>query len=339
MVSCELNGGQWSVYESRPDNLYAFCHIQKTGGITWLTLLRRYFGLRHQDHLVRAGQVLLPDQLDRDLRLNPFARSISSHGLWPCVDYPRQSDRLVWYTMLREPISRYISHYNHHAERWNAYRTFDEWLDIDMQRNWQTKMIGGGEDVQKAKEILRSKVEVVGLLERFNESCLLFRDRFKWRNFRVAYGLPQNRNRGGAPARRVREEFDRYKARIIENNKLDIELYEFAKRELWPAQVAAYGEKRMLDDLQTEFSEGAVAIGDRFREFTNNTVRRAVYRPLVRTGDFLYGRKRAGAAVRDERLVVADSPHADLKDSSLNALTEHSSDCVLDDQQDSVDAK
>lgn len=327
------------MYEARPDNLYAFCHIQKTGGITWLTLLRRNFGLRHQDHIVRAGQVLLPEQLTRDLRLNPFATSISSHGLWPCVEYPRQHDRLVWYTMLREPISRYISHYNHHAERWNAYSTFDEWLDIDMQKNWQTKMIGGGEDVQKAKEILRSKVEVVGLLERFNESCLLFRDRFKWRNFRVAYGQPQNRNRGGEPARRVREQFDRYKARIIENNQLDIELYDFAKRELWPAQVAAYGEKRMLADLQTEFAVGAVRLGDRIREFANNTVRRTVYRPLVRTGDFLYGRKRAGAAVHDERLVVADSSHAAHEGSSLSALTESSSGSVLDNEQDSVDAR
>lgn len=296
----------------RPDAIFTYCHIQKVGGTTWLTLLRRYWGLRHQELVTRAGQVLLPHQMERDLSLNPLVRSIASHGTWPCMNYGRYDDRLVWYVSLRDPVARYLSHYQHHAERWATHQPFEEWLDIEMQKNWQTKVICGQErptqaDLERAKEILAAKMRVVGILERFNESCLLFRRFLDWDGFKVTYGEPRNTARKGAAAQRVREDFDKYRERIIENNALDIALYEYAASEIYPRQVEAYGEEQLRRDLATEFGEDRPTMGERLREFESNALRRYVYRPFILAGDILHGRRRGRGGTSDQRLVVDDN--------------------------------
>ncbi len=290
----------------RPDAIFAFGHIQKAGGTTWLTLLRRYWGIRHQELVTRAGQVLLRRQLEADIRFNPFIRSISGHGLWPCMDYGRCAERMVWYITLRDPIARYLSHYQHHAERWATGQHFEDWLNIGMQKNWQTKFISGGEHLDKAKEILATKMRVVGLLEHFHASCLMVREFLGWRGFRVAYGKPRNTARKGDAAKRVRDEFDRHKDRIVENNALDIELYLFASKEIFPRQVAAYGEERLKQDLEREFGEDHPSLGEKVRETGCNALRRYFYRPMILAGDILNGRRRGKAGLDDQRLIVDD---------------------------------
>lgn len=296
----------------RPDAIFTYCHIQKVGGTTWLTLLRRYWGVRHQELVTRAGQVLLPHQLERDLACNPLVRSIASHGTWPCFRYGRYDERLVWYVSLRDPVARYLSHYQHHAERWATHQPFEQWLDIEMQKNWQTKVICGQErpapaDLERAKEILATKMRVVGILERFNESCLLFRRFLGWDGFKVAYGAPRNTARRGDAVERVRQNFDTYRDRIAENNAMDIALYEYALKEIYPRQIAAYGEEQMRRDLETQFGEDRPTMGERIREFESNALRRYVYRPLIMVGDILQRRRRGRGGTADQRLVVDDN--------------------------------
>jgi hypothetical protein len=98
----------------------------------------------------------------------------------------------------------------------------------------------------------------------------------------VRYGRPRNPARKGAVREQIMAQLDRYRDRIHENNALDLELYEFVKREIWPKQVAVYGAERLAREVETEFAGPEGSNGDRLREFANDAVRRTVYRTIVR---------------------------------------------------------
>ncbi|MDP9178578.1 MAG: sulfotransferase family protein [Gemmatimonadota bacterium] len=96
-----------------------FCHIPKTAGLTVELLLKRHFGMRHPGGLAvtpRRGLGYDAADMRAALSLRPNVASLSGHGLRPFVDYAEMDDRLVWYTILRDPIRRCISNYQHQVE-------------------------------------------------------------------------------------------------------------------------------------------------------------------------------------------------------------------------------
>ena len=266
---------------SRDDSLFCFTHVQKAGGTTVEAVLRRHFGIRHMVVDPARGWLYGEQDLAADLRINPWLRNVCGHWIRPFANFGRFRERMVWFTMLREPVARYLSHYQHHVEHWNKKKRFEKFLTRRKQRNWQTRLIAGRQDVEAAKQILASQYRSVGLLERFDESLLLMRESLGFPEMRLQYGRPRNTAASGTMRESLLETMDRHGDACRENNRLDLELYDFVAREIFPAQVRAYGEDRLGRDREVEFAARADTLGDRAREMSNMAYRKAVYLPAL----------------------------------------------------------
>jgi hypothetical protein len=263
------------------DRFFFFTHVQKAGGTTVEVLLRRHFGLRHMQVDPRSGWRYDPDDFRFARRINPLARSFASHWLRPFVRFGRLDERIVWHTMLRDPLRRFLSHYQYMVEEMGSRKTFDEWMRQPLQHNWQTQLIAGEADVGAARQILAERYSSVGLLERFDESLLLMRDRLGLGNMPLGY-VRHNAARSSRLKEETQARFHALEAECREYNALDLELYEYVTAELYPAQVEAYGAARLKADLVTEFRDVNGSTAARLKEFGNIAYRRAVYLPASR---------------------------------------------------------
>ena len=150
----------------------------------------------------------------------------------------------AYITMLRDPIDRIISHYYFVISKPNHYlhnKVISKKMDLENYvssgispelNNGQVRMITSvwGNDpvssdtLEQAKVNLNDHFLVVGLVERFDESLVLFSKLLGWKNIyyvkrNVTYHRP------------VRQQVCSTTLRVIERyNRFDMELYEFAKQ-------------------------------------------------------------------------------------------------------------
>lgn len=60
-----------------------------------------------------SRSIYLYQDLKKDARLFRRLKCITGHGLKPFVDFREYESRLRWFTFLRDPKKRFISHYIH----------------------------------------------------------------------------------------------------------------------------------------------------------------------------------------------------------------------------------
>jgi hypothetical protein len=275
--------------------ILAFAHIQKTAGTTLQLVLRQSFGPRHLNVSQRSGRVYEAGDLAVDLRRLPFLRSIAGHGLMPFVDYGPAGSRLVWFTFVRDPIARFLSHYQHHVEKMGRPIALADFLRETIQANRQVEFLAGGQDLEAAKEVVRKRLACVGRVDRFHESLLLLRERSGMPGLRVAYGQPRNQARSQRLTDHIHWEAARLHDAILEKNELDLALHQWIVDEIYPRQVAEYGEQRLARDRATAFAATRRSLRDRVRQLESAAVRKAVYVPALRASRAL---RRARAALR-----------------------------------------
>ena len=149
----------------------------------------------------------------------------------------------AYVTLLRNPLDRILSLYYH--LNMLGSMTIEEfvanppWREID---NDQTRRISGFDPeigrctkstLNQAKENLRQYFSVVGVTERFDETLILLKRTFGWSKELLYY--PKNVN----PHRSTISSLPQNTLEaIMERNKFDIELYEFAKKLLDEAITA-----------------------------------------------------------------------------------------------------
>jgi hypothetical protein len=260
--------------------IYCFSHIQKAAGTTLEVLLRRHFGVRHLLVNPPLGWTYCAADLAADLRLNPLVRSIAGHWLRPFTDFGRFESQLRWYTFLRDPIPRVLSHYQYHVEHMGVTRPLADWLRANpVQQNWQTRYLAGAADLDTARRTLEQRYAFVGLTERFDESLVLMRHCLGLSTMRLTYGKPHNVARSDVRKARVLEEFHAHRDVILELNALDLELYRFAVEQVYPNQIAAFGGQQLLSSSVREEAAGAVTHG-KINEIMFLAYRRAVHRPM-----------------------------------------------------------
>jgi len=251
----------------------AFAHIEKCGGTTLIRILRRNFGVDHFDVIPSSKNSMLIDANDlaRVRSLRPKCASIAGHSVRAYSDISAGEYDLQFYTLLRDPIKRYISDYRHFVEVLDYPDDFSAWLHRDDRCNFQTKAIAGCDDVALAKELLVSRFMLVGLVEQFDGFLLNMRESLGPLRFDTRYEISN-----AAVARNSRQsssvDFDRYSRQISQRNELDIELYNFVRDSLIPDQASRQGN-------------GAEAPASRWSLFANNWLnflyRNMVYKPAV----------------------------------------------------------
>lgn len=237
--------------------MIAFIHINKTAGTTLKYLLRRSFGAGHCDvriHPKNKGEegdinkrVLTLDDLKRTKIINPWLKSISGHLVTGYSDI-KQMNGIRFYTFLRDPIERTLSHYEYSKRHHSNLEPLDEWLKKPHHRNVQTRKLVGTEDGGLGIEMLKKHVGFVGLQERFDESLLLMKhwvDDTKFDPRHVAMNVAAHQKNQSV-------EVDERAMSLLEDaNREDNKVFEFALHEIFPKQLEDYG-KNFESDL-TDF--------------------------------------------------------------------------------------
>ena len=248
-------------------------HIKKAAGTTLNHIMRINYLFRHCDvKVLNAGSddVFRAVDMERLLKINPFVASISGHEVRPCGDLHSIIPSIKYITLLRDPVKRYLSQYQHNYEKLGEKLTFSQYLNTASSFNKQTITIAGCENLELAKEILANRFFLVGTVEAFDEFLVMLRYKIKDRRLHLYYKKQNIRNRRSPLRRNLDEKLEKYKELIIERNLLDIELYRFVKEELLPSERTAYGE-----NLQKDI--------ENFKATNTN-----FYRPMLRYLDFGY---------------------------------------------------
>ena len=210
--------------------LVCFIHIERSGGTTLRSILKRhwpsYLALTpfHWPH--DPGNEFTAEELRWILRVFPFVPAMGGHCTRTFVGYETATDRPIKYmTFLRDPVARYRSHFNHQVHAMAQPWTLETFLANRHFANFQTVRLAGREDLDEAKRRLVEDYAFFGLVERFDESLVLMREAIGDPTMSLAYERKNTATNKGyrKPKDPAVEEA------IMEQNRLDLELYGFAK--------------------------------------------------------------------------------------------------------------
>lgn len=265
----------------------AFAHVPKTGGLQVAWLLQRHFGARHLAVQPRQGTVYKATDLEFDLKLHRHVRSIAGHSLRPYIDFGKPGERLLWFTMLREPVSRYLSHYAHEIARGGKRDSLEMWMKKYHRGNWQVRMLAGEEDLARAIEVLEARIHCFGFVEQFDLSLALFRMALGWKNFHLGYKRRVNVADRNASASAT-EQAARLDSGLRSVNALDLQLYDYSLNTLWPRQLLRYGgETSTLRPSAEVRASGQPELRHAVKRLEYLAYRRVVYKPLSAGARFL----------------------------------------------------
>lgn len=236
--------------------MYAFVHIEKTAGRTVRAVLLRSFGAGHCEirtpYAKREPEVddrrvaVTAADLHKVRRIYRGLRGIAGHNVKPYSDLERECPGIRYFTWLRDPVKRYLSHFKNRSRAYSR-GDFDRWADAAWTHDWQTKMIAGEASAQKAIDLLATRVGFVGLTETFDESLLQLGQWLVEPGFRPEY-RPVNQLLGKQRARdAAREQADlsyldspEVRERLRSVNALDQQVYDYAVREFCDRQQREY---------------------------------------------------------------------------------------------------
>lgn len=255
--------------------MLAHVHIQKTGGTTLNYILRCSHGLRYCNARTwdKSSTLFTAADLKRLRLICPHLRSISGHRVTPASDLPPDID---YVTFLRDPIERTVSHYQYRVQRFGDRESLHDWLRHGRIRNLQVKRFAGGkEDIDVAKDNLK-QCAFVGLTEHFDKSLVMAKCVLQPYRLRIAY---QRRNTATDNTIKRQLLTNKETRQLLEKaNHLDLELYRWARDELFTAQVGQYGPTLSRD---VERFEAQRSGSKNLRYYTGTVWQRYAYRTVL----------------------------------------------------------
>lgn len=247
--------------EAIEGRLAVFVHIRKTAGTTVRHIINRQYG-RDTVRMVR-NYFVEPDRSFEMVRAlttepPPGLRAVHGHILfWPDFPWPPDTG---FFTFLRDPVERTISHYAWLRARSPKFTaTLEEALaDGSIHDNLQTRVLAASMPFVATEETLEKalanidRLAVVGLTERFDESVVLLTRAFGWRPMVYA-----TRNVTAGRAKREELPPETVEA-VLRYNALDLELYRRAQ-EQFEGAVAAQPDDFSIDVAALQRANRCVA--------------------------------------------------------------------------------
>jgi hypothetical protein len=275
--------------------MYAFVHIDKTGGRTVRAILRNSLGTGHCE--IRTPYARRPsdpndrsvyvtgEDLRRVRRVYRRLRGIAGHNVKAYSDLDVAFPEVRFFTWLRDPVARWLSHYKNKALTYSR-EDFERWTEAAWTHDFQTRTLAGEANAAKAIDLLAHRIGFVGLTEHFDESLLMLGQWLAEPAFRPEY-RPVNqlavKSRGRDVAREQTDlgylEEPAARQRLRDINALDQQVYDYAAREIFERQRRAY-----VGDLAAD----VVALRERNRQLTrweeplsSRLLRNWVYKPAL----------------------------------------------------------
>ncbi len=216
--------------------MIVFLHIPKTAGSTFQFILENTFGISacHSNHTKRP--IFRQDDFEFARKFFPRMKSLAGHNLLDplALNLPGAFHM----TFLREPIARVFSHYQDTILTGSQTWTFEEFMrQSDFAENLHVRFMAGERNLDKAKKYLE-RCSFVGLTEKFDLSLHLLKK---------LSPLPLNLNykrRRTAATNTIRQPVasdPRWIELARKHNELDLALYEFAVKEIFPKFCARAG--------------------------------------------------------------------------------------------------
>lgn len=208
--------------------------MEKCGGITLHHLIQHnipgYVALRSWEYWSnKPGAFFTSTDLRRLRRILPFVRGIGGHTTRTYAGYEDVvGDDIRYITFLRDPVSRYLSHFNYQRQVMGIDWTLDAFLADGRFDNYQTIRLAPDGNVQSAKRQI-DLMSFVGIVEEFNTSLLLLRSIVPELFSTVCYERKNvgSTRRGGMGLDELSVE---QRGRIVEKNADDMELYRHATK-------------------------------------------------------------------------------------------------------------
>ncbi|MDF1700390.1 MAG: sulfotransferase family 2 domain-containing protein [Planctomycetota bacterium] len=261
--------------------MIVFCHIPKTAGMAVKHVLKSNFGTRFVSSTTwgKARAMTTARDLKHELLAYPRAEVIGGHGMRPFVDYGERGRSFRWFTILRDPRARLISHYVYDLENGRAGDSFEAWLRSDVA-NYQVRWIAGEPDLEAARQLLDERFEVVGFQEDFRASLVLLNQIMFEDRLTLTSERPVNVTRSRETKDRIAAELEAHADLVEAATALDQALYDFARTRFWGPAVERMGAANLEDRVERAFGAPAKA-GGGVRRFLYELHRNGVYKPVL----------------------------------------------------------
>jgi len=283
------------IIQLRAAPVYAFVPIDKTGGTTLTSILRRSFGTRHCDirlplakrHIDGRNHHARVDAADlcRVERIYRGLRGISGHNVKAYSDLQTVRPDVRYITVLREPKARFRSQFLNRA-RCHSIEGFERWADDELMHNWQTKMIAGEPNAEKAIDLLATRFGFVWFTERFDEGLVMLGQWLREPGYRPEYRRENQLNEKHRPHDVARQKIDlsyfdseRARARLQEVNAEDQKVYDFVVKTIYPQQVANYVGDITNDTRQLQYRNSRAMLPT--ESPFSRLMRNFIYKPLL----------------------------------------------------------
>jgi hypothetical protein len=245
--------------------MIAFVHVAKTAGRTVSSLFRSAHGAGHCDTVPlrvetpeekRDGRVFIkkytPGDVKTLLSLAPGTRSMGGHHLALWSDVEEVVPDVTYFLFLRDPVKRGASHFQYNQQREDMTRYFgkkhlnwDEWVNWEVHHNHQIKMLSPSINTDEAIRLLEKKRVFIGLMDRFDESLLLFKRLFM-PDLNISY-LRKNTATDKSISREILGNSQKVE-QIKEMYAKEIPLHEYVLNEIYPRYIKEYG-RGLAEDL------------------------------------------------------------------------------------------
>lgn len=217
--------------------MLVFLHIHKTAGSTFQFILENSFGVNacHSNHSKK--KVFAQDDLAFARKFFPRMKSLAGHNLIDPLGL--KIPGAFHLTFLREPVARVFSFYQDHLLSGNKI-TFEEFLNSPIcLDNHHVRLMAGELNLEKAKKYLE-QCGFVGFTEKFDLSLHVLQKLTP-----VPLNLNYKRRRS-APSNELKKKLEndpRMVELVLARNQLDIQLYDFAVKEIFPKLCERAGLK------------------------------------------------------------------------------------------------
>lgn len=218
-----------------------FIHIERCGGTSMHHILRYNFpsflALKPRYYWANErGTELKLSELATFKKLLPFLSGISGHNTRLYYGYENIiGNEIFYFTFFRNPLKRYISHYNFQNAVMKKNWNFDDFILEHRFDNFITSRIAGKPDLEIAKRLLRDKLSFVGITEKFEESLFYFVRQLGISKLivceRQINEVKPNKNRYNTLTIEDLNENQLQKVRA--NNEIDLMLYDYAYNEFF----------------------------------------------------------------------------------------------------------